>query len=186
MNSGNKKLMFLYISIFICAAANAQIEAAYLKTKDFQGIGFGAFINVGLPISDANELTTELGGYYATGNGDNVALGHILVGYRNTFNGTGYGLYAEPFAGYTIGVTDIPKDDPNGPGILYSNGKQVDEKASGITTGLGFGYIFQPWGRLVFNIGLRYEHIFTFHNDPSVNLFSLRFTHRLSYKKRED
>lgn len=186
MKFEKKKFLALCALYFICITTNAQIEAAYIQTKDFKGIGFGALLNVGFPLSEANELTAELGGYYATGNEDNIALGHLLVGYRTTLNGSGYGLYAEPFAGYTVGITDIPKDDPNGGGILYSNGAQVDQKASGLTTGVGVGYIFQPWGRLVFNLGLRYEHIFVSKGDPSVNLFSLRLTHRLSFRKRDD
>ncbi|MGH2645219.1 MAG: hypothetical protein ACRDE2_14795, partial [Chitinophagaceae bacterium] len=117
----------------------------------------------------------------------------FLVGFRymlNTGNGGYYdedmnsGFYAEPLAGYTIGGTDIPRLDSTGNIRYDNNGNEEDEMASGITGGISFGYIFP--GIFRFNIGLRYEHIFVKSPDPPFNLISLRFSHTISFHRRDN
>jgi len=68
---------------------------------------------------------------------------------------------------------------------MYNNDGVVNSKANGITSGVGFGYLFQPAGRLVFNLGVRYIHVFT-GGDPQSNVFSLRLSHSFSFRKRDN
>lgn len=179
------KLSLLVIFLFVCAAVNAQIEGAYLKTKHISKFGLAGFINVAIPINDGDAITGEAGLYYFGFNNyeDQAAVVPIVVGYRHTFNGEGDGLYIEPFAGYSFGATDIPRTDKNGD-IVYVNGNEQDEKVNGIATGVSFGYIFP--GSFGFNIGLRAQHVFTFQGDPSANIISLRLSHTFHLGRRRD
>ena len=57
-----KQLLTAFFFLFIFSFCQAQIEVAHLSSKDYKALGFGAFLNVSLPVSDANYLTIE-GGY---------------------------------------------------------------------------------------------------------------------------
>lgn len=183
----NAKWVFLLIMLFFSATLKAQLEGAYLKSRDFSGFGGGGFLNLAIPVPSGNFITVEGGAYYfGNSNDDHVALIPVLLGYRlmlNT-NSSGYyddegssGFYVEPVAGYTFGGTDIQRTDALGQPVTNSSGDYVDEAAKGPTAGLVFGYIFT--GRLAFTIGLRYEHVFV-SPDPTLNMFSLRISHTLS------
>jgi len=179
------KFTLLAISFFFCAAVNAQLEGAYLKTMHISKFGMAGFLNFAIPINDADAATAEVGVYYFGFNNysDQAVVVPIIAGYRHTFNGEGDGLYIEPFAGYSIGATDIPRTDKDG-NIVYTNGNEQDERINGIAAGAVFGYIFP--GSFRFNIGLKAQHIFTFSGDPAANIISLRLSHSLHFGRRRD
>ena len=169
----------LFVSLYFLSGA--QLEVAHLSTKNFSGVGFGAFLNVSIPVSDANYLTSEAGLYVFSHNDNNIVLLPLLAGYRYTLNGTGTGLYIEPNAGYSFGASDIKKYNEFSMPI-YVNGKQAEQKVTGATTGLNFGYLFEQTGIIQFNIALRYEHIFSEYGE---NMFSLRISHAFTFGRRE-
>ncbi len=158
-----KKIVLLSFTMVFFTFLNAQIEVSHLTSKGYSSTGFGGFLN------------------FAIHDDDGVLLVPVLLGYRYTFNGSGTGLYIEPTAGYTIGATDIQKIDEAGFPVI-ADGKYAEQKASGVTAGAGTGYIFP--GRVAFNIGLRYQHVFV-SKDPGLNLFSLRISHTISLRRRD-
>jgi hypothetical protein len=52
--------LFLLFSFFICSAAKAQIEVIDLISKNYSAIGFGAYLNISVPVSDADAVSAEL------------------------------------------------------------------------------------------------------------------------------
>ena len=66
---------------------------------------------------------------------------------------------------------------------IVIDGKYAEQKASGVTAGIGTGYIFP--GRIAFNLGLRYQHVFAA-GDPALNMVSFRISHSISLRRRED
>jgi hypothetical protein len=179
-----KRILSATIAIlFFSSFTNAQLEVAYLKTKGFSGIGFGAFVNFAVPVTEYGFITVEAAFYNARDGADNIAIVPFLLGYRHMLQDPEAGFYIEPNAGYSIGATDIQKYNANGQ-LLYDTvtGEILERKAKGITAGVGAGYIFA--GRIAFNIGLRYQRLIV-SGDPSLNLFSLRISYPLSFRKRE-
>jgi hypothetical protein len=61
--------------------------------------------------------------------------------------------------------------------------RYLEQQAKGLTAALGIGYVFT--GKLAFNMGLRYQHVFV-SDDPSLDLFSLRLSYPLAFRRRED
>lgn len=177
-----KKVISLSFALFFFTFLHAQIEVAHLTFKGFSATGFGGFLNVAVPVTEGNSITAEAGFYSFKKDEDLTVLIPFLLGYRYTLNGSGAGLYIEPTAGYTIGGTDRTKTDAVNSPIMV-DGKYVEQKVAGVTTGIGTGYIFP--GSLAFNIGLRYQHVFV-SKDPALNLFSLRVSHSFSFRRRED
>lgn len=177
-----KSLLF-FLSFFVCSILNAQIEVAHLTSKDFSATGFGAFLNFGIPVSEGSSITAEAGFYVFKQEDDQLALVPFLLGYRYTLNGAGTGMYVEPTAGYSIGATNIQKYNEVGSPIPDGNGEWLEQQAKGPTAGIGTGYIFS--GRVAFNIGLRYQHVFV-SGDHALNMFSLRLSHPLSFGRRDD
>lgn len=177
-----RKLVLVAFSLFSFTFLNAQIEVAHITSKGFSATGFGGFLNIAVPVTEGNSITAEAGFYSFRQDDDHVALVPFLLGYRYTLNGSGTGLYIEPSAGYTIGGTDIQKTDQLNSPILI-NGKWAEQTAEGVTAGLGTGYIFP--GKLAFNLGLRYQHVFV-SKDPTLNIFSLRLSHSFSLRRREE
>jgi len=177
-----KKTLALCLFISFCCCSNAQLEVARLSTKNFSGLGFGGFLNVSLPVSDANYVTGEVGLYVFSHADNHVALLPILAGFRYTLDGTGTRLYVEPNAGFSFGGSDIKKYNSLGAPVYDASGKQPDQKVTGPTTGINFGYLFEQTGIIQFNIGLRYEHVFS---EYGQNMFSLRISHAFSFGRRE-
>jgi hypothetical protein len=103
-----------------------------------------------------------------------VVLVPFLAGYRYTLDRSGTGWYVEPNAGYAFGATDMQ--------VIDSIGDPSDVKLSGALAGATVGYLFEPSGRIQFNIGLRYEHIF---GSVGQNMFSLRISHAFSFRRNE-
>ena len=177
------KLLSLFFFLFFCSYVHAQIEVAHLTSKGFSATGFGGFLNIGVPVSEGASVTGELGLYYFKKDNDHIGLIPLLIGYRYTLDGSGTGLYVEPTAGYSIGGTDIQKTNEYDSPIADPNGDRwLLQKAKGVTAGIGTGYIFP--GRVAINIGLRYKHVFV-SSDPALNLFSLRLSHSLSFRRRD-
>lgn len=175
-------LGLLIVMTFFSTFLNAQVEVAHLTSRGFSATGFGGFLNFGVPVTEGSSVTAEAGVYYFKHDDDHIVLVPFLLGYRHTLNGTGTGFYIEPTAGYSIGGTDIPKTNANGGVLGDGNGGWLEQKAKGITAGMSTGYIFP--GAIAFNIALRYQHVFV-SNDPTLNLFSIRLSHPLSFRRRE-
>lgn len=142
------KLFVLLGLLFICTSVKAQVEFAYLKSKDYSGLGVGGYLSFAIPVTDNGSVTGEAGIYYSgNGDGNHALLIPFLVGYRVMLNGLnqgysyydeddGSGFYLQPVAGYAIGGTDIPRTDSTGQEIVDNNGNEIDEKASGVTAGI--------------------------------------------------
>jgi len=175
-----KKLFLLSITLFIYCAANAQVEVARLSSKNFSATGFGGFINISIPIADANSGIVEGGVYVFSNNGSHEAVAPLLIGFRHLLTDADNGFYFEPVAGYTFGATDIQETDANGNVLTKPDGSELDRKVAGVNAGMGFGYLFEPSGRIRFNISLRYEHTFVMH-DPGLNIIALRISHSFSF-----
>ncbi len=176
-----KKLLLSAVLICFFSASFAQIEVAHLSSKDFSAIGFGGFLNFSIPINETNAAIVEGGVYVFRSNDEHEAVAPVLVGYRHLLSAyDDYGFYVEPVAGYTFGATDIQAYNGNTP-LYKPNGDQLDQKVSGPDAGLSFGYLFQPSGRITFNISLRYEHTFVTGSNPALNIFALRISHGFSF-----
>ena len=169
-----RKLMALCCLVFISNYLNAQIEVAHLVSKDMSATGFGAFLNIGVPISEGSSVTAEGAFYVLKQKAEYTGLVPVLLGYRHTFDGSGAGFYMEPIAGYNFGRTDVE--------IKKEAGSYVERIVKGPTAGIGTGYILP--GNFPLNIGLRYQHIFV-SGDPALNLISLRLSYALSFGRRD-
>ncbi|GGB17583.1 hypothetical protein [Puia dinghuensis] len=178
----SKQLYLVLIGVSLSASLHAQLEVAQLFTNGHSHTGFGANLHVGFPVNKGDEISGEVGLYYFAPDQTHMVLVPLLIGYRHTFNNSGTGFYVEPFAGYSAGGTDIPHLDANGNPVYNSDGSAVDQKISGATTGIGFGYIL-PNPKLPLNFGLRYEHTFV-SGDPSPNILALRVSWSLLAGRR--
>lgn len=177
-----KKILIPLLGLlFFHLTVHAQIEVAHLNSKSFSATGFGAFLNFAVPVSEYGSISAEAGFYYFKKDDNNVALVPLLLGYRHMLQEPDAGFYIEPNAGYNIGATDIQKRDEEG-NLVYGIDGILERQVKGATTGLGVGYIFP--GSFSFNIGLRYQRVFV-SDDPALNLFSLRLSHPLSFRRRE-
>jgi hypothetical protein len=163
---------FLFtISVFGFFNLHAQIDVSKIigKNTSSYSLGFGGFLRFAYPVSDASDVTLEAGAniFHVK---DNPSYGWALIpvkaGYRYTLNGTGTGLYIEPLAGYNVyGI------DPD------------DNKFTGLILAGEAGYLFQPGGRIQFDLGLLFES--AFHKDGNLNYLSLRLSHNFSFRRRD-
>ena len=167
-----KKLFLSASAILIAATLHAQLEVTQLIMKGRSATGLGGFFHGGFPIGTSNEIGLEGGFQYFAPGQSHLIFIPLLVSYRHSFNAAGTGFYIEPFAGYTVGSTDIQKLDASGNPIFNSDSTDVDQKASGPTAGLGIGYIL-PSPKLPLNFGLRFEHVFV-SGDPTATILSFR------------
>jgi len=181
-----KKLALLCAMIFVYVTASAQIEVAKLSSKGFSPFGVGAYLNFAIPITYGNAAVVEGGLYYFIQDGSHMAVAPVMAGYRQLLGQDDFGWYAEPVAGYTFGATDIQKFDANG-AALYKpgNGGELDQKVGGPIAGVGFGYLFEPSGRIQFNISLRAEHVFVTGGDPGLTIVALRISHSFSFGRKD-
>jgi hypothetical protein len=183
----NRRLLLFFPFFFISTLTLAQIEVARYQNKDFSATGFGAFLNVGMPVAQNAAITTEAGLYVFVHDDTHIAITPLLLGYRQLLSQEDHGWYAEPLLGYSFSFTDIQKYDANGNAIYGANGNQVDQKMNGPTAGAGFGYLFKRSDGafpIQFNIGIRYEHVFA-SGYPSPNIFALRISHAFSFGRRD-
>lgn len=174
----SKGILTVYLLFFFIIQANAQIGVMKLvgnNTKNYN-LGFGAFIKGGVPVSDAGDVTLEIGlNYFPSKDaGEGTAMCPLKAGYRYTLNGTGEGFYVEPQVGYNIyGVTSM----------LDDQGYNVDLKYHGLILAAGAGYLFSI-GNVPFDINLRYETVMA--HGGSNNLVSLGITKSFSFGKRDN
>ncbi|MES1197693.1 MAG: autotransporter outer membrane beta-barrel domain-containing protein [Chitinophagaceae bacterium] len=174
-----KTVLAATILFFIIMRGNAQIGAMKLvgnNTRDYS-MGFGAFIKTGFPVSEAANVTLELGANIFLLKGYGTAYGTIMcplkAGYRYTLNGTGEGFYVEPQAGFNlVGVTSLPDD----------NGDDINLKYHGVVLAAGAGYLFTI-GRAPFDLNLRYETVIA--HGGSNNFISLGISRFISFKRRD-
>ena len=174
-----KRAIAATILSFLIMRANAQISVVKLvgnNTKDYS-IGFGAFIKSGFPVSEAADVTLELGANIFPMKGYGTEYGTIMcplkMGYRYTLNGTGQGFYVEPQVGFNLaGVTSLPDD--------YGN--DINLKYHGVVLAAGAGYLFTIW-RAPFDLNLRYETVIA--HGGSNNLISLGISRFFSFGKAD-
>ncbi len=169
----------LLSSILFCTA---QIEFTRLSAKDFKALGFGAFVNLSVPVSDAHFVTVEGGFQYFHREDEEIGLIPVLLGYRYTLDKTGTGFYLEPNAGYCFGSTTIQKYDAYDMVEYGPDGQPAVQKITGPVAGIGFGYLFEYSGGIQFNLGLRYQHGF---GNLQTNVLALRISHAITFGRRE-
>lgn len=173
----SKGILTLSLLFFFIVQANAQLGVMKLvgnDTKNYK-LGFGAFIKAGVRVSDASNVTLEIGVNYFPSKdaGEGTAMCPLKAGYRYTLNGTGEGFYVEPQVGYNIyGVTSL----------LDANGNNVDIKYHGVVLAAGAGYLFSI-GNVPFDINLRYETVIA--HGGSNNLVSLGITKSFGFGRRD-
>jgi len=154
-------LCFLLFSFHL---SHAQLEGAYVTTKNSNAFGYGGFLNFSLPVAEVNYITIDAGYQYFEGkNIDQMSLVPLLLGYRYTLDQSGSGWYLEPNAGYTFDASPTYGNDPEG-----------------ASAGIGFGYLVDL-GNVPFNFSARYEHLF---GNPAAQVFSIRIAHSLSLRFR--
>jgi hypothetical protein len=173
----SKGMLTLSLLFFFIIPANAQLGVMKLVgngTKNYQ-LGFGAFIKAGVPVSDASNVTLEIGADFFPSKdaGEGTAMCPLKAGYRYTLNGTGEGFYVEPQVGYNIyGVTSL----------LDDNGQNVDLKYHGVIFAAGAGYLFSI-SNIPFDVNLRYETVIA--HGGSNNLVSLGITKSFRFGRRD-
>jgi hypothetical protein len=175
-----KRTIIATLLLLLLVRANAQINVMKLvgnDTKDYS-IGFGAFIKSGFPVSDAADVTLEIGADIFFMKGYGTQYGTIMcplkAGYRYTLSGTGQGFYIEPQVGYNlVGVTSLPSE---------SGGDDINLHYHGVVLAAGAGYLFTMW-RAPFDLNLRYETVMA--HGGSNNLVSLGISRFIFFKKRD-
>lgn len=173
-----KKLILFCIIALMQMTSYSQIEGIYGRAKNYEGFGFGAFLNLAVPDQEGLNYYSIEGGIQYIKFTDGIRdIGNVpvLIGYRYTLNQTGGGFYLEPHAGYNFGMSGIPVEDANGNWLWDDqNDDIVREKIKGPMAGLGLGYLFEPLGKVQFNLSLRVQHSF---GHIPVNTIGLRLTH---------
>lgn len=175
-----KRTLATTVLFLLMLQANAQISVMKLignNTKDY-AIGFGALIKSGFPVSEAADLTLELGAdiFFMKGYGPDYGtlMCPLKAGYRYTLNGTGEGFYVEPQVGFNLlGITSLPDE---------SGGDDINLKYHGVVLAAGAGYLFTIW-RAPFDLNLRYETVIA--HGGSNNLISLGISRFIFFKKRD-
>lgn len=170
-----KKIFFLTASLLFACFLQAQIEVVKMvgKGSDDYGIGFGAVLKGGIPVSEGGTATIEVGAVYSAIKESNWEQGIVFVpikaGYRYVLNGTSSGFFVEPQVGYCVY------------GALTND--FVDQKVSGFDWAVGAGYLFPSNRRTQYEVGLRYETIY-YKGGPG-SFIALRFTSSFSFGSRE-
>ena len=165
------KNLLLAICLFVSFNLTAQIQVSKIigKTSKDYGTGYGGYLKVSHPISEAADVTVEIGANVFSLK-ENPAYGWAVVpikaGYRYTINQTGTGFYIEPQVGYNVyGI------DPN------------DMKYTGLILAAGAGYLFKPIGNIKFDLGLLFES--AMHKGGPLNYLSVRLAHNFSIGGRD-
>ena len=174
-----KGILTACLLFFLIARTNAQISVIKLvgnDTKDYS-IGFGAFVKGGFPVSEAADLTLEIGAdiFFLKGYGSEYGtiMCPLKAGYRFTLDGTGQGFYLEPQVGFNlVGVTSLPSE----------TGSDINLNYHGVVFAAGGGYLFNI-GRAPFDVNFRYETVIA--HGGSNNLISLGISRFISFGKRE-
>ncbi|HET7001966.1 MAG TPA: hypothetical protein VFI33_11675 [Puia sp.] len=166
------------ILFFIVIKGEAQLGIMKMVGKNTSNYsyGIGAYIKGVFPVSQAADLTLEMGAniFFLNddGIGDGTAVVPIKAGYRYSLNGTGFGLYVEPQIGYNIyGVTSA-----------YVDGSTQNFKFHGVVLAAGTGYLFRA-GNTPLDLNLHYETIID--HGGSDNYISLGISFYLRFGKRD-
>jgi hypothetical protein len=175
-----KKALLPFILLLALQESRAQVGVMKMVGKNSRdySLGFGAYVQVGLPISEADAVTAEIGVNFFFlhdgGSGDGTAMCPLKLGYRYSLNRTGYGFYLEPQAGYNLyGVTSKPDE----------NGNVVNLKYHGVVLAAGLGYMFDIW-QVPFDVRMRYETVIA--HGGSNNMVSLGFTRSIGFRKKDN
>ena len=173
-----KRILLASIVLLFMVKTEAQISAMKLigkNTEDYS-LGFGAYIKSGIAVSEAADITVELGANIFSIKGSSYRYGTIMcplkAGYRYTLNGTGQGFYVEPQVGYNLyGITST----------IDENGQNVNLKYHGVVLAAGTGYLFTITG-VPFDLNLRYETVVA--HGGSNNMISLGIARTISFGNR--
>jgi hypothetical protein len=175
------KKLLLAILLFMVVKANAQIEILTVLNRKPESryiVGFGAMLKFGYPISEADDVSLELGFKFVPEieypDSYGIAYIPIKAGYRYTLDRSGTGFYAEPQIGYSVYGARSYQDE---------SGMDVDEKITGPVGGLSFGYLFQRNNIIQLDLSLRYEAVF--YQQTSAHTFGLRLSHNFSFRRNE-
>jgi len=174
-----KEILFILFFFFI-QQANAQIAVAKMVGKNTSnyGMGYGAFLKAGYPVSAGDDVTLEAGVYIFSlndqGYGDGTALVPLKLGYRYTFNRQGDGFYIEPQAGYNLyGITSLNNDGYNTQNLKFN----------GVIFAASTGYIFSIKS-FPLDLNLHYETIWD--KGGSDNFIRLGLLVSLHFKSRPE
>ncbi len=165
------------VLFFIVTHAEAQLGVMKMvgpNTGNYS-LGFGAYVKGIFPVSQAADVTLELGAnlfFLNDGAEDGTAVIPIKAGYRYSLNGTGLGLYVEPQIGYNIyGVTSAANIDGTTANLTFH----------GVVFAAGTGYLFLV-GNTPLDLNFHYETIMA--HGGSDNYVSLGLTFYLRFGKR--
>ncbi|HTB25175.1 MAG TPA: hypothetical protein VK711_07380 [Puia sp.] len=166
-------ILFLFV---IHGQAQLGIMKMVGKNTNNYSLGFGAYVKGIFSVSQASDVTLELGAnlFFLNdgGSGDGTALIPIKAGYRYSLNGTGLGFYVEPQIGYNIyGVTSANVD-----------GTTENLTFHGVVLAAGTGYLFLI-GNTPLDLNLHYETIID--HGGSDNYISLGLSFYLHFGKRD-
>jgi hypothetical protein len=166
-----RAVRFFVLFLFISWQAHSQIAISKIVGKDSKdfGFGYGAFLKFPYRVSEAADVTLEIG-LNIFPEKDDPSSGWanvpIKAGYRYTLNGSGSGFYIEPQAGYNI--YGAAPDDNQYKGFVFAGTA---------------GYLFQPIGRAKFDLGLLYET--SIHKGGNANYVSLRLAYNFALGRRD-
>jgi hypothetical protein len=176
----NPMLKGILAAIFFFIVVNGEAQLGFIKmvgpnTGNYS-FGIGAFVKGIYSVSQASDLTLELGAnlFFLNdgGTGDGTAVIPIKAGYRYSLNGTGMGFYVEPQVGYNIyGVSSVNVD-----------GYTKDLTFHGLVLAAGTGYLFMA-GKVPLDLNLHYETIVD--HGGSDNYVSLGLTFYFHFGKRD-
>ncbi len=173
-----KRFSIISLLIFCFLQSKSQIGVTYLTAKNFKAIGYGGYLDLGVPVSNANNVTLTLGyQYFKDKYEETLEFIPVLAGFQYTFNQEGYGFYVEPNVGYCFGNSTIQVYENNSP-VSDGNGGWKHEMVKGPSAGITIGYLSNSTGIFKMNIGLLYERTF---GSFGTNLFSFKITHSLSF-----
>ena len=172
-----RKEILVIALTFIVTIAHAQLSVIKMvgsNTGNYNQ-GLGAYLKGAYSISNADDITLELGLYDFKLNDGGVGDGTIILpltaGYRYTLDRSGSGFYIEPQVGYNLlGVTS-----------LKVNGYTQNINFKGVTFAGGTGYIFLL-GSFPIDLNLRYQTIKA--QEASYNTVSLGLTLGIRFKRK--
>jgi len=169
-----KHLIAIIILSSTVTVSHAQLLVSKLlgKNSNQYTAGWGAFLNVSIPVSEADAVTTEFGVnmfFYKANTDYGIATAPLKIGYLYTFDRTGSGFYIEPQLGYNL-VGLVPNFDNT-----YIH--DAETKFNGVATGVKAGYLID-WRQLggQINLGLREESVF--YGGGSVNSVGFSISYR--------
>ena len=170
-------LKVITTSILFLIVTNVEAQLGVMKmvgpnTSNYS-LGVGAYLKGIFPVTQASDVTLEVGANMFTldddGSGDGTVVVPIKAGYRYSLNGTGMGFYVEPQIGYNIyGVTST-----------YLNG---DLTFHGVVFAAGTGYLFLI-GNTPLDLNARYETIIA--HGGSDNYVSLGLSFYLRFGRKD-